>query len=111
MPWKLFRVQSPLPKSARSCVRRLPVREAIDHTLLGFRYPSQWRSWLGLLPELLLQRMLLRKEPLAAVDVAALRRRPHEGMLLYESLFGLSHGAFRRAADPFLARHLLGELG
>ena len=97
---------SPLPLPTRRCDRRLPARAALRASLVITRYPTQWRSFLGLFPEYLVQRGLLRRETIQAVDPALLADRPHPGALLYERLMGFPYARFREAVDPFLARHL-----
>jgi LmbE family N-acetylglucosaminyl deacetylase len=106
-PWKLFRVQAPLPREAlRRGDRCLPASVALRHCLLWTHYRSQRRTWLGLAPEQIVRRGLLRREYLTQVRPQALRERPHRGRLLYEALMGFSYDDFRAAAEPFLARHL-----
>lgn len=106
VPWRLFRVDSPLPRTARRLDRRLPARLALEHTLLALYYPSEWRSLLGLFPEHLFKRVFLRRETIQAVTLDVLRERPHRGLLLYERLFGFSYDDFQRASGSFLAKHL-----
>jgi LmbE family N-acetylglucosaminyl deacetylase len=105
LPWKLFRVLAPLPGSARPRGRRLPARTALGHALLGLRYPSQWRTWVGLFPPWFARRALQRRDLLQPVDPHALRDRPHPGPLLYERLQNYPYAQFRRALDPFLEAH------
>jgi LmbE family N-acetylglucosaminyl deacetylase len=106
LPWKLFRVAAPFARPGRRIRRRLSASEGLRHAVLCWSYPSQRRSWLGLFPELLVQRGVLRREAIDSVDPRALRQRPHPGRLLYESMFGVSYAAFERSASPFLDRHL-----
>jgi hypothetical protein len=68
-----------------------------------WRYPSQRRTWLGLFPELFVQRALRRREVLIPADAEAIRGRPHPGELLYERLFRFPYERFRRGADEVLA--------
>jgi LmbE family N-acetylglucosaminyl deacetylase len=105
-PGKLFRVLHPLPANARTYDRRLPRGQAVKHSLLCWRFRSQWLTWLGLFPELLVRRGILRRETLQPVDDRMLRARPHPGPLLYERRTGLSYDEFRRHVDPFLDTHL-----
>ena len=102
---KLFRVLLPIPTSTRTLTRKLKLSEALLHTLSVLRYTSQWKTWMGLLPELIYQRLLRRREILQAVSVSALSHQPHAGPLLYERLFGYTYQQFHIAADQFLKNH------
>jgi LmbE family N-acetylglucosaminyl deacetylase len=101
LPWILYRVATPLPGRPRR-VRRLPRRLAWRHAWIPWRYPSQRRTWLGLFPDLFVQRALRRREVLIPVDADAIRGRPHPGVLLYEKLFHFPYESFRRGVDEFL---------
>jgi LmbE family N-acetylglucosaminyl deacetylase len=105
LPWKLFRVVTPLQRGTRRFQRRLRPGEALRHSLLCWRYASQRRSWLGLFPELAVQRGLRRREVLDAVDLRALLRPPHEGALLYERLFGASWSRVGARVASFASTH------
>jgi LmbE family N-acetylglucosaminyl deacetylase len=102
LPGPLFRTMSPLAGRRRVRVRRLPRGLAWRHAFLCWRYPSQWRTWMGLFPELLLQRGLRRREVLMPVDGRALRGVPHPGTPFYERRFGFAYADFRAGADAFL---------
>lgn len=101
-PWILFRAAAPLPGARRLRVRRLPRALAWRHAFLVWRYPSQWRTWLGLFPELFVQRAVRRREVLIPAAPDAIRSRPHPGSLLYERLFHFPYESFRRGVDAFL---------
>lgn len=101
LPWILYRVAKPLP-GHRLRVRRLPRGLAWRHACIVWRYPSQWRTWVGLFPELFVQRALRRREVLIPADAEAIRGRPHPGPLLYERLFRFPYERFRRGVDAYL---------
>jgi LmbE family N-acetylglucosaminyl deacetylase len=101
LPWILYRVATPLP-DRRLRVRRLPRGLAWRHACIVWRYPSQRRTWVGLFPELFVQRALRRREVLIPADAERIRGRPHPGSLLYERLFGFPYERFRRGADAYL---------
>jgi LmbE family N-acetylglucosaminyl deacetylase len=106
-PGRLFRVLHPLPRRTRTLTRRLPAPLAWRHAWLVRHYPSQWRTWLGLFPELFLQRALLRRERLQPLDLTTLGDRPHPGPLLYERLFDFPYERFREASRAFVEEHLV----
>jgi LmbE family N-acetylglucosaminyl deacetylase len=66
-------------------------------------YPSQRRTWLGLFPGAFLERVVAHRESVVRFDLARLARRPHDGELLYERLFGMRYEAFARAVAPLLS--------
>jgi len=75
--------------------------EAIRLTALCRHYRSQWRTWLGLLPEAALRRLVQRREWVNPLDEGRLHSRPHAGPLLYEWMFGASYERFERAVAAF----------
>jgi hypothetical protein len=101
LPWILYRVATPLP-GRRLRVRRLPRGLAWRHACIVWRYPSQRRTWVGLFPELCVQRALRRREVLIPADAEAIRGRPHPGSLLYERLFHFPYERFRQGVDAYL---------
>ncbi len=104
-PWKFFHTQAPLPDSPRCHQRRLPPMLALRHSMLALKFPSQWRTWLGLFPPFFVRRALQRRELVQGVDRNAVSGPPHPGSLLYERMQGFSYHDFRQAMDPFLATH------
>ena len=96
-PWRFFRVAHALAGPRRRCSRRLGAGEAWRHALLPAQYPSQWRSWLGLLPGFLIARAVQRRETILSVDLERVRERPHAGPLLYERRTRWTYDAFRTA--------------
>lgn len=101
-----FRTLSPLDPRAGWERRRLGAREGLKLSMLGFRYRSQWKSWIGLFPETLVKLALMRREVSRPIDPGRLRRRPHPGPLLYERRGKSTFERFEREATLFLDRHL-----
>ena len=82
-PW--FRVLTPLPDNGPVQIHPMPWRMRWRCLQRCLSYPSQWRSWLGLLPPVawhLLVKGRLYSQP---VSVARLQQRPHPGRLYYEA--------------------------
>jgi LmbE family N-acetylglucosaminyl deacetylase len=104
VPGQLFRVQAMLPGRGHVHRRALSPGHALRHALLCLDFPSQWRTWIGLFPELFVKRAVLRREELRSVDVERVRRPPHAGALFYERRFGFAYDEFRAAVDAFLER-------
>jgi len=101
-PRPLFRVLSQLPASGESRVIRYGLVDAIRYATICWRHTSQVRTWLGLFPELAIRRLLLRSESVVRIDQARSRRRPHDGELLYERMFGTRYADVRTRTDEFL---------
>jgi len=84
LPGPLFHVMHPLPSNGPTTW--LPV--SLPHRLLDLRtcmgYPSQWRTWLGLLPFVAFKLLFQGSYALQATSEEALERRPHAGKLLFE---------------------------
>ncbi|MCB9885824.1 MAG: PIG-L family deacetylase [Planctomycetes bacterium] len=79
-----FRVLSPLAENGPVEGLRLSWGERLRQLRHCWRYPSQWRTWLGLFPFVLLHMLLRGRQSLQAVDPARLAQRPHAGRLFYE---------------------------
>jgi LmbE family N-acetylglucosaminyl deacetylase len=102
----MFRVLAPRISGAPWERRRLRWRDALRAAWLVRHYRSQFRSWLGLFPELFVKLVLLRREVSRTVDIRRLGAPPDLRPLLYESRFGCSWERFRDAAAPFLAARI-----
>ncbi|MGO4702307.1 PIG-L deacetylase family protein [Dyella sp. 2RAB6] len=84
LPGPLFRVMHPLTSNGPTTWLPISVR----HRLLDLRtclgYPSQWRTWLGLLPFVAFKLLFQGSYALQLASDDALEQRPHAGKLLYE---------------------------
>jgi hypothetical protein len=81
--------------------REISPFEFIDNLLIAFHYKSQWRTWLGLLPFVILR----RKRTLEFIREAEPRRAenpPHPGRLFYERRFHYPYDRFAQFARTFL---------
>ncbi|MDF4002847.1 PIG-L family deacetylase [Luteibacter sp. PPL552] len=81
-PW--FRVMAPLPSNGASFGRRVTLGEAVDIAVNAFRYPSQWKTWMALLPFAAWRLFTLRQVQCQPMSIHRLGQRPHEDSLLYE---------------------------
>lgn len=81
---------------------RYSLPRALSFALLCRHYPSQRRTWLGLFPESFLRRVTLRAEWVNPIDLGRVTRRPHDGELLYERMFGVSYEEFAEGAAVLL---------
>ena len=103
VPGSLFRVLAPLPGAWQH--RRLSLSQSLRIAFLGWRYPSQRASWIGLFPEAFVKLALLRRESVRPVDPARFRSRPHPGPLFYERRFRFPYERFVRASSDFIGAH------
>src|SRR5581483_5234458 len=101
---QLFRVLSPIRDGGAKT--RLRFREALQASMLAWRYRSQRRTWLGLFGESFLKLVVLRREVLHDVDPARLLDPPHARPLFYERRFRFPWERFSAAARPFIERHI-----
>lgn len=104
-PRGFFRVLSFVPAAQPVARRRLSAREAIAAAAAIFAYASQRRTWLALGPGWIAKTLLRREERLRRADPARVARRPHDGPLLYETLFK-EDAAKMLAASAELRREL-----
>jgi LmbE family N-acetylglucosaminyl deacetylase len=103
IPRPFFACFAQLPSAMPSRRARLSARDRVALTLLCTRYRSQRRTWIGLLPGALLQRLLLGRERVVRFDLARLTDRPHPGQLLYERLFNVPYTTFANNLTPLNA--------
>jgi hypothetical protein len=111
VPWKLFRVLSPIPRPQGMVARRLTWSEAFRTLALCFKYPSQWKTWVGLFPPSLYRLLVVRKEILVRADLARIRALPHPGRVLYERRMRISGAEFMARSQSFRERLLPGTPG
>jgi LmbE family N-acetylglucosaminyl deacetylase len=93
-PRPFFSTLKQLPTKERSRKPSMPRARRLALSVLCRRYRSQRRTWLGLFPGAFLERAVLARETVVRFDLARVMRRPHDGELLYERLFGLSYAGF-----------------
>lgn len=104
-PRKLFRVLQPLPRSRQRTVA-YGLTRAVHYAFFCWRYGSQRRTWLGLFPEAFFKRLLLRRENANEYNRRLVSERPHDGVLLYERMFGASYNDIAELTNSFLNRTL-----
>lgn len=83
-PGPLFRAMSPLAENGP--VERQPIAwpNRLRYLKFCLGYPSQWRSWVGLLPFVGGHYLFSGTQPLQPVNRQRLAQRPHQGPLYYE---------------------------
>ena len=97
-----FRVAHPVGGGWTS--RRISWREKFANLLLVRFYPSQRRTWLGLMPQML---MAWPRELTREADLSRAASPPHSRPLLYERRFHYPYERFAAHAAEFLRRQSL----
>ena len=99
-----FQTLAPLRIGRPWTARRLSIAEAFRMLALCRFYRSQRKTWLGLLPTAISRMFFDPCEWSRAVDLARLPQKPHQGLMLYESRFGVPWSEFEKHARPFIER-------
>lgn len=86
---RFFRVMHSLPTWEKADVLHLSLSEGLRYASLCARYPSQWRTWIGLFPGVFMTLVLQRAHRVFPGNDDAVLRPPHDGPLLYERMFGV----------------------
>jgi len=102
-----FRVMNLIPRIVPSSQHRLTLAEGLFFLSLIRFYPSQWRTWIGLAPEIFFHLVLIRHHEYRLVTKIDYLNPPHPGRLLYEKRFGVSWEKFHIASREFISHHLI----
>lgn len=102
----LFRVLAPLAANGPCDRTHLPWASRLRYLRLCCGYPSQWKSWLGLLPFVGLHMLVQGTQDLQPVSLERIQDRPHPGPLLYEERGAARWAELVAAVTPFAATHL-----
>lgn len=81
-PW--FKVLAPLAANGETHILSIPWRSRFRYVFDCLRYPSQWRSWIGLFPFAAWHYLARGTQSLQPVSPARGTARPHDGPLYYE---------------------------
>ncbi|MBL8115674.1 MAG: PIG-L family deacetylase [Acidobacteria bacterium] len=101
LPGPFFRVMAPLPGNGTSLRRPGSLRDRVEHLRLCLSYPSQWKTWVGLWPLVLLHALMDGGFHTQDVDVSRICGPPHPGRPLYERRGFLTWRAFDEATAAF----------
>lgn len=109
LPGKLFRVLAPL--EGNGLVTECPItwRDRLRYLHLMLSYRSQWKTWLGLYPPVLVAYLVKGMQEYQTINLDRLREPPHPGKLLYERRAYLSYAEFMSTVGPFLSRYVFGD--
>lgn len=105
-PW--FRVLSPLAENGPIEIIPTSLSQRLGHAIRCLGYPSQWKSFAGLLPFYVLR--MLRRDAFALqrIDPSRVAGRPHAGALLYERRGGPAWPEFAARTQALRQRHAPG---
>lgn len=82
-PKPLYRVMHPIAGVPTEEVH-IPLASACRYVTLPWRYPSQWKIWIGLYPFILYAYLVRRTIVLQEAGFERMLQRPHDGPLYYE---------------------------
>lgn len=102
-PGPLFRVLSPMVENGPVTRSPIPWRRRIRYLRNCLSYPSQWRSWIGLLPMMALRMILDGAQTVQVAHPERIAQRPHEGRLYYEKRGFASYAVVRERVDRLLS--------
>lgn len=80
----LFRTLLPLTENGDVKSTRIPIKNRLRFLGLCLRYPSQFKTWIGLFPFFLLHYFFWGTQDLQGVSLDRLNQKPHTGSLYYE---------------------------
>lgn len=103
LPGILFRVLAPLPQNGPVIARRIKWRSRLTYLRHCLSYPSQWKTWVGLLPFVLIDYITDGSQRLQRVSSQRVREAPHAGRLLYERRGFCTWREFDEATREFRA--------
>ncbi len=91
------------PIKANGALESVTMSGAERRAMAGciLRYPSQWKSWVGLGPPLLTRIAVTARFPLQPTSQARLTERPHPRKLLYEARGGPPFVMVQKAVSRF----------
>ncbi len=96
---KFFNVLKPIANEVSYSPLTLAKVSLIQICMLLFRirfFRSQLKTWIGLLPLLLLRLLLIRKIPMLTGDIRVSQKPPHAGLLLYERYARMTYEQFNK---------------
>lgn len=97
-----FSLLDPIDANGSPQRLRMTVAERRAMASSVYRYPTQWKSWVGLGPPLLTRLALSSTYPLQFASIHRLDERPHSGPLLYEARGGPGFSAVQLAISRYM---------
>lgn len=104
-PSPLFRVLRFIPNGVSLKTRRLSFAEGAKSALLCRYHRSQWRTWVGLFPDLFYRLVIRRQAHLRPLGVVNYHLPPHTNVF-YEKRFHLPFQTFEKETRDFIRRYI-----
>ena len=95
-------VFAPLAENGQPVIRKLPLAERWTDFLSFRHYPSQFWTWIRMLPFVGMYYLRSGEEQLQPVSRERMGCRPHAGELFYERLYGVTYEEVRSEVDRLL---------
>ncbi|KLN62197.1 hypothetical protein WH96_01325 [Kiloniella spongiae] len=105
LPWALYHVLKPIPENGPIQRTQMSWGDRIRFITYCCRYPSQLKTWIGLLPFTLINYLFDGHQKLQLCNINRLQLPPHTGILLYEARKVLSYDEFKAGVTAFLKQH------
>ena len=98
-----FRVMNLIPRKNEEILSlKLSYREILQIFLTVFNYKSQWKTFLGLFPFIILKLLVFKKYNFRRNCVYDYGKPPHSGPLFYEKRFGASFNDLSKKFREFI---------
>ena len=106
MPWIFFKVMTPIPENGLVIESPIPWNLRLKYLGFCLYYLSQWKTWIGLFPFVVLNYLVHGTQRLQNVSSERAIQKPHSGKLLYEKRCVLEYKDFLKTATPFVQEHI-----
>lgn len=106
LPGPFFHVMQPIPGNGPTEDRPGSLRERVAQVRFCLNYPSQWKTFIGLMPCIAWRMLSDGRLRLQAVDPKRAWQSPHAGPPLYERRGFLSEAQFRESANHFILENI-----
>lgn len=103
--WKFFRLFVPNTLNGEPVLSKIPMKERIQFLKYIFAYKSQAKTWIALLPFLLLHYFFYGTQVLQKTSLSRLLQKPHAGVMLYERRGFYTYDAFQADITSFIREH------
>ncbi|WP_417452909.1 PIG-L deacetylase family protein [Kiloniella sp.] len=105
LPWVLYNVLKPIPENGPVQRTQISWTDRMRFITYCCRYPSQLKTWIGLLPFTLINYLLDGHQKLQLCDINRIQHPPHTGVLLYQARKVLNYKNFNEGVSTFSQQH------
>lgn len=100
--YPLFRTLFPLLKNGEVFQHKISWFNRLRYLSYCLRYPSQWKSWIGLFPPFLFHYLFKGTQNWQKVSIGRIHEAPHDGYLYYEHRKFCNQKHFFKKINEFL---------